>query len=157
MLRSTAAALLCVLFLAGCSGTSFLGQRYTNFTAYYNTFYNARKSFDRGVRALERTEESVNQDVFLSVYAIPTRAGNRQDFEDTIKRSADVIRDHPNSKWVDDAVLLIGKSYFYQQNFVSAAQKFREAIELQTDLEGEARFWLGYSLLANGSLLEARD
>lgn len=157
MLRRTAAAIICVFVLAGCSETSFLGQRYANFTAYYNTFYNARKSFDRGVRAFERTDETINQDVFLAIYPIPSRAGNRQDFEDAIKRSADVIRDHPNSKWIDDAVLLIGKSYFYQQNFVSAAQKFREAIELHTELEDEARFWLGYALTANGSLIEARD
>ncbi len=157
MLRRVVAASICVVLFAGCGETSFLGRRYDNFTAYYNTFYNARKSFDRGVEALERGDEPINQDVFLAIYAVPTRAGSRQHFDDAIRKSADVIRDHAGSRWVDDAVLLIGKSYFYQQNFVSAAQKFREAIALQTELEDEARFWLGYALTANGSLAEARD
>jgi hypothetical protein len=39
-----------------------IGRRVDNFTAYYNTFYNARKSFDSGVdersRGLRRADQS---------------------------------------------------------------------------------------------------
>jgi hypothetical protein len=38
------ALLLAAASLAGCRQGTFLGDRYNNFRAYYNTFYNARKA-----------------------------------------------------------------------------------------------------------------
>ena len=144
-----------MLVLAGCGGNSFVGRRFDNFTAYYNTFYNARKAFDRGVKALRRDEEAVNRDLYLPIFSDPDRASKSKDFEDAIKKSADVLRKHPDSKWVDDALLLIGKSYFYQQNYVGAEEKFQEVIELESDLEDEAHFWLARTLIASQAYDEA--
>lgn len=157
MLRRLSAAFICAVFLAGCSQTSFLGRHVQNFTAYYNTFYNARQSFDEGIRNIERAPLTIDESRFLRVYPPAPENVGRAQFDDAIKRSADVIRNHPTSRWVDDAVLLIGKSYFYQRNYPAAIQKFREAIDLGTDLEGEARFWLARTLVANGARAEARD
>ncbi|MGI9174720.1 MAG: hypothetical protein ACR2GR_05330, partial [Rhodothermales bacterium] len=51
------ALLLVGLFvLGGCSSNSFLGRRVDNFTAYYNTFYNARKAYRAGVESLESAD-----------------------------------------------------------------------------------------------------
>ncbi|WP_456424824.1 type IX secretion system periplasmic lipoprotein PorW/SprE [Rhodocaloribacter sp.] len=144
-----------MLVLAGCGGNSFVGRRFDNFTAYYNTFYNARKAFDRGVKALRRDEEAVNRDLYLPIFSDPDRASKSKDFEDAIKKSADVLRKHPDSKWVDDALLLIGKSYFYQQNYVGAEQKFQEVIDLESELEDEARFWQARTLIASEAYDEA--
>ncbi|GIV57421.1 MAG: hypothetical protein KatS3mg042_0334 [Rhodothermaceae bacterium] len=151
---------LCLLFgltlvLAGCGSSSFLGRRVDNFTAYYNTFYNARKAYERGVKSLERDNVPVDRTRYLPVFSDPDRAPRSQDFADAIKKSADVLRDHPTSKWADDALLLIGKSYFYQQNYVGAEQKFREVIDLGSDLEDEARFWLARTLIASQAYDEA--
>lgn len=157
MLRRLSAAFICAVLLAGCSQTSFLGRHVQNFTAYYNTFYNARQSFDEGIRNIERAPLTIDESRFLPVYPPAPENVGRAQFDDAIKRSADVIRNHPTSRWVDDAVLLIGKSYFYQRNYPAAIQKFREAIDLGTDLEGEARFWLARTLVANGARAEARD
>ncbi len=144
-----------MLVLAGCGGNSFVGRRFDNFTAYYNTFYNARKAFDRGVKALRRDEEAVNRDLYLPIFSDPDRPSKSKDFEDAIKKSADVLRKHPDSKWVDDALLLIGKSYFYQQNYVGAEEKFQEVIEQESDLEDEAHFWLARTLIASQAYDEA--
>ncbi|RMF57303.1 MAG: hypothetical protein D6746_11295, partial [Bacteroidetes bacterium] len=141
--------------LAGCGSSSFLGRRVDNFTAYYNTFYNARKAYERGVKSLERDNVPVDRTRYLPVFSDPDRAPRSQDFADAIKKSADVLRDHPTSKWADDALLLIGKSYFYQQNYVGAEQKFREVIDLGSDLEDEARFWLARTLIASQAYDEA--
>ena len=150
------ALLLVGLFvLSGCSSNSFLGRRVDNFTAYYNTFYNAKKAYRAGVESLEREDVPVNRDAYLSVFVTPDRAG-AEGFDDAVQKSADVLRDHDASKWADDALLLIGKSYFYLQNYVGAEQKFQEVIGLDgrfedSPLKDEARFWLARTLIASGS------
>ncbi len=143
--------LIALLLLASCSSPSFVAQRYQNFTAYYNTFYNAQEAFEQGTASLTSTQASIDRDRYLPVFVPPDQASGSKDFDLTIQKAADVLRNHPESKWVDDALLLIGKSYFYQQNYVGAAQKFREAIALETGLEGEARFWLARSLIQSGA------
>ena len=149
--------LLAALVLGGCGDTSFVGRRFDNFTAYYNTFYNARLSFDKGVKALEKQDQPINRDLYLPLFTTPAQAAAGQDFENAIKKSADVLRGHPRSKWVDDALLLIGKSYFYQQNYVGAEQKFREVIDAGSPLQDEARFWLARSLIASGAYDQAAE
>lgn len=143
------------LVLPGCKSSSFVGKRYDNFTAYYNTFYNARRSYRSGVKSQERRDETVDRTEYIGVFVQSGPAGGGRDFEDAVLKSADVLRDHPDSKWVDDALLLIGKSYFYDGNYVGAQQKFREAIDLSTGLGDEARFWLARTFIAGGDFERA--
>lgn len=148
--------LLCVS-LVGCSRIPFISSRYDNFTAYYNTFYNAKKAYDQGIEALERQDQPIDRDRYLPIFTTPDRVSSTRDFDAAIRKSADVLRDHPESKWVDDALLLIGKSYFYLQNYVGAEQKFQEVVGLGTSLEDEARFWLARTLIASGSYEAAAE
>ena len=158
LLRRGLYLFLLVFLLPGCSKTSFLGKRYENFTAYYNTFFNAKKLYGTGVDALERASENeIDRNRYVPIFVTPDRVSNQQNFNDAIKKSADVLRENPTSKWVDDALMLIGKSYFYLQNYVGAEQKFEEVIALGGSLEDEARFWMGRTYLASGSLSRARD
>ena len=143
--------------VAGCSTQTFVGQQYANFTAYYNKFYNAQKAFDQGVRATEQVNEPIDRDQYLSLFVPAGNAPDPAPFDRAIKKSSDVLREHAGSKWIDDALLLIGKSYFYQRNFVGAEQKFREIIAIESELEGEARFWLGRVLVAAENYTAAAD
>lgn len=135
------------MIFGGCTVTSFLGSQYTNFTAYYNTFYNAEKAFEKGVGRGRNTDPPIDRTQYLSVFREPTNNVDDASLEKAIQKSADLLREHPNSKWVDDALLLIGKSYFYQQNYVGGTEKFREVISLDGGRTGEARFWLARTLL----------
>lgn len=158
LLRRVSYLVLLLLFLTGCSKTSFIGKRFDNFNAYYNTFYNAKKLYRSGVETLERaSEQEIDRNQYLAVFITPSRVSNQNNFNDAIKKSADVLRENPNSKWVDDALMLIGKSYFYLQNYVGAEQKFQEIISLGGDLEDEARFWLARTLIASNSYSRAAD
>jgi cellulose synthase operon protein C len=148
MVRPSALLLILVTLplLAGCS--AIFGQRYGNFTAYYNTFYNAQRAFEREERTILRADPPVERERFLPLFPRPAQAARGQELETAIRKAADVLRDHPSSKWVDDALLLIGKAYFYQGNYDAAAQKFRELLALEGDrLTDEAYLWLGRSLL----------
>ena len=148
-----------VVLVSGCSETSFVGKRYDNFTAYYNTFYNAEQAFEDGLESVEdqRAGRAVDPDTYLSLFLTARQSTGQQSFETAISKSADVLREHPNSKWVDEALLLIGKSYYFQQNYVGAAQKFREVQELGTEAQGEARFWLVRTLVVARRYAEAEE
>ncbi len=145
-----------VLLVAGCGRIGFLGQRYDNFTAYYNGFYNAERVYAKGQEGLNRTVQPVDRTRFHSIFERQTGNTSSRDFESAVKKSADLLREHPDSKWVDDALLLIGKSYFYQENFVGAEQKFREVMQVSDKETEEARFWLARTLVTSGALPEAR-
>ncbi len=145
---------LAVLVTAGlgCKSPDFIGKRYNNFTAYYNTFYNAERQFETGVNNLDRLNVDVDRERYLPLFVKTTGASASAEFEETVLKSADLLREHPESKWIDDALLLIGKSYFYQENYVGATQKFREVIDLESSLEEEGRFWLARALITSGAL-----
>ncbi|MEM6648077.1 MAG: tetratricopeptide repeat protein, partial [Bacteroidota bacterium] len=137
------------LGLSGCK--ALLGQRYENFTAYYNKFYQAKKLYGEGVASVEVPDERVDRDRFLNIFTAPTGSAGARSFDEAVQKSADVLRDKPTSKWVDDALLLIGKSYYYLKTNVGAEQKFDEVIELGGALEDEARFWKARTLIAQGT------
>ena len=149
-------ALLLLLVLGGCGRSSFVGRQYDDFTAYYNKFHNAQTVFEDGVESIRESERSIDRTQYLSLFLEPT-SNPGESFEKAIQKSADVLREHPNSKWVDDALLMIGRSYYYQQNYVGAAQKFREVIRLGGEGEGEARYWLARSLITNERYSDAAD
>ncbi|NNF59448.1 MAG: tetratricopeptide repeat protein, partial [Rhodothermaceae bacterium] len=153
---------LLLVVLPGCGQGSFLGNRYNNFRAYYNTFYNARQSFEQGEEQLIRVDQRVDRSRFLPVFAARQNETTQTSgpFQDAIDKSADLLRERPDSKWADDALLLIGKAYFYQGNYVGAEDKFRETVETaegggQAEVADEARFWLGRTLAASERFEEA--
>ncbi|MGA7304097.1 MAG: tetratricopeptide repeat protein [Rhodothermales bacterium] len=143
--------------LAGCSGNSFLARRFDNFTAHYNKFYNANRTFREQERKLQKGDPKIDRDRYLDIFELPKQQGRSAEFEKVITKCADLLRNHPRSKWVDDALMLIGKSYFYQSNVVGAEQKFNEVINLNGPLKDEAEFWLARTLVAGQSTSGAEE
>lgn len=146
-----------LILLSGCGRGTFVARQYDDFTAYYNKFYNAEQAFDKGREALREEERTIDRTEYLAVFPVPTSKGNESAFEKAIQKGSDVLRDHPDSRWVDEALLLIGKSYFYQGNYVGALQKFREVISLEEGQKDEARFWLARTLVAGTRFEEATE
>ena len=103
--------------------------------AYFNTFYTAKKNF-------EDAEEQ------MALQPDPeARAGASQAtlYDKAIQGSSKILLDYSKSKWVDDAVLLIGRSMLAKGDYEAAQLKFDE---LRTnfptsDLVHEAVFWSG--------------
>jgi len=150
---------ICLLiWISGCSSSSFLGSRIDNFSAYYNKFYNAERSLKEGIRNIEqqRKDKPIDQDVYISLFGRNDQSFSQQtSFEDAISKSADIVRKHPNSKWLDDAIMIIGKAWFYTQNYVGAEEKFNELLQLDTPLRDEANVWLARTLFASEAYEEA--
>ncbi len=143
--------------VVGCGRGSFVGRQYDDFTAYYNTFHNAKQAFEKGLTSVTESGSDIDRARYISVFPDPQTGSGGSAFENAIQKSADLLREHPNSKWVDDALLLIGRSRYYQQNYAGAAQKFREVIALDGEREGEARFRLARTLVAAEQYSEAAE
>ncbi|MEX0904949.1 MAG: tetratricopeptide repeat protein [Balneolaceae bacterium] len=129
------------VLLAGCAGP--LKQNWQNFTAYYNTFYNARQFYAAGLEKNTAQIPDINPLVPIRVHVSPTRAG-LEDFSNAIERGASILRNHENSKYVTQALALIGKSYYYRSEFFAALEKFQElqAIGNSEEIQ-QAVLWQG--------------
>jgi TolA-binding protein len=116
-----------------------------NSCVYFNIFYNARKYYRLGER--ENRDLPAGQ---------PVRMQNYQRALDT---AAKVPEFYPQSKYLDDAVILMGKCYFKMQMYPKAERKFKELISNfpQSEYVDEARLYLGKSLVENRSCDEARE
>ncbi|HKK46902.1 MAG TPA: tetratricopeptide repeat protein [Balneolaceae bacterium] len=135
-----------MFLVLGCGQS--LKSSWSNFRAYYNTYYNAKKNFNAGLKKVEEQPYKIDPNQPVRIHHAPLPAGD-SDFEKAIDKGAKVLRKYPNSKWVDESLLLIGKSYYYQQKFYPALQKFEELQKIGTSpkMKQLAVIWKGRTLL----------
>ncbi len=81
--------------------------------AYFNTLYNANKLYKEAQEAPKAKDGSVNRAV-------------EDKYDKVIEKCEMVITTHPNSKYVDDAILLMGKCLYEQGEYEAAIVKFEE-------------------------------
>ncbi len=91
--------------------------------AYYNTFFFARRYYNQAVRANRQPTK-------------PGPGGSSQSagisgqtsslLDKSIEKCAKVITFYPRSKWVDDAIYLMGRCYYLKQDYDRALKKFAE-------------------------------
>lgn len=107
----------------------FIGNRIENFGTYFNTFFNAKENYDEAyedyvTRVLANYSERLD-----SIYIAPSLSQESKDkFNKAIEKASKVIQYHKSSAFMDQAVLLIGKSYFYLGDYLKAERKFSEFI-----------------------------
>ncbi len=133
LLNRWAAVALAALLLAGPG------------CAYFNTFYHARKYY-REAEAKRREAEEMGRS--------PSAANSL--YEKAVKKCAKIIVEYPGSKWVDDALLLMGNGFYYQGEFTRALKKYDELITYypESPFVPEARWMRG---LANYRLDRLED
>lgn len=106
---------------------------------YFNTMYNANEAYDQGY-ALYREEQRKGQN---------TRNQSREQFRRAVEKGKKIIAEHPDSKYVDDAYMLVGKSYYYLGQY-SLAKNFLEDLNEnfpESPLLAEGRLFLGRSYM----------
>ena len=132
---------LVAFILAGC-GTP-LEQPWKNFNAYFNTYYNAKQHYEDGLEQNQRQIPEVNPEEPIQVFLPPANSG-LEDFELAIETGATILREHPESKYVEPSIFIIGKSYFYRRENFAALEKFQEMQSLSDGTASqEAVFWQG--------------
>jgi len=116
-----------------------------SFCTYYNTFYNAEKKYNEARRIHEKSGSDE-----------PDRSANPR-YDEAIKKASKVLTFHPKSKWVDDALLLIGKSFYYKGEYTKAERKFKELLVNfpESDFTQECRYYIGLCQYKMNSLSQA--
>jgi TonB family protein len=129
--------LFCAITLASCK------------SVYYNTFYNAKHSYQLAEQT-RKDSETPGSRLTPAVY--------RELYKRTIAKASAVLELYPKSKWVDDALLLIGKSFYWREEYSDALTKYQELQENfpKSALLSETIYWQGLTLWALDRPEEAR-
>ncbi len=121
--------IIVIVILKACSSekNSWTSKAYHNTTAHYNGYYYARDE----IQKIEKTIWASLSDDYnriLRLYpGIDTALAKSYDKEiqETIKMASVAIQRHPNSKWVDDCYILVGKARLYSLDFGNATQTLK--------------------------------
>lgn len=126
-----------------------MSRAYNNVTAHYNVYYNGKTSLRLGVEKINNSyEDDYSKVLPLFKSSNPaTATAATAEMENTILKGSKLIQSHSITKkpkrrknrsksyikfasreefnnWIDDAYILMGKAYFYKQNFNSAIENF---------------------------------
>jgi len=139
------------IILAGCSvkKNTVVSRAYNNVTAHYNVYFNGNESLRLGVVKIDKSvEDDYSKILPLYKSSLPSTAmAANAEMENAILKGSKLIQSHSITQkpkrrknrsksyirfaskeefnnWVDDAYLLMGKAYFYKQNFAMAIENF---------------------------------
>ena len=115
-----AAVAVTALLLQSCGG-------------YYNTFYNTKKVYKEALEEQKRRPVNDNR----------PGSGEIQKYDKAIEKASKLLQLYPKSRYVDDALLLIGECFFHKQEYLKAQRKFEELITLfpKSGLVPRAQLW----------------
>ena len=110
---------------------------------YFNTFYNTKYSFNQAIDIID-SNSSVNYKEKLEI----SNTAKKLLYE-SISSGNIVINKYPDSKYVDDAIYYIGRSYFSLGEFYKSEKYFNQLINNHSDSEyyDEGKLWLEYTHL----------
>ena len=157
-----------ILFLSSCSTrkNTFTRRVYHNLTAHYNVYWNGMDNMRQGVKEFESTAKD-NYSLVLPVFYVGDKStGSKigQISDIAIKKATKTIQKHSMyfnhmeyNRWVDDAYMLIGKSYFYKQDYPMARRTFEFVIKTYNDnpVKFEAMLWQALSNMQLGEFNRA--
>ncbi|QOI96606.1 MAG: tetratricopeptide repeat protein [Flammeovirgaceae bacterium] len=118
-----------LLLLAACSSESntWISRAFHNTTAHYNGYYYALEEVTKVEQAIQRNHrDDYNQILWLFPRLDSTFAKSYdKSIQEAVKMASIAIQRHPNSKWVDDAYILVGKARLYSFDWGNAIQTFK--------------------------------
>jgi TolA-binding protein len=118
--------------------------------AYYNVYWMAKSEYGKAVEG--------SQYDFLDPYTQPKLGGEATRLIDScLERCGKLLLLHPNSRWVDNALLLMGNCFLLKQENANAMKKYDELLQLyaSSDLVDDAKYMKAYTSVRQGSAQKA--
>jgi len=142
--------LFIILFLSGCSV-------WENFTTYFNLYYNTATIFEDA----EKEILAQKKDLFSNEpLVVPGTA--KTNLVKVVEKASKLLQFYSNTSYVDEALMMLGKSFYYQGNYQKAQRKFEELLVTNPDDETstEAGLWISkcmFELKEFASALKRND
>lgn len=138
---------LLILTISGCSPerNTLTSKAYHNTTAHFNGYYYAREELRKIENQLwENLEDDHNRILRLFPGVDSAMAkGYDKEVQEAIKMASIAIQRHPNSKWVDDCYLLVGKARLLSLDWGNAIQTYKFVNSKSKDPEARHRAIIG--------------
>ena len=114
--------------------------------AYFNTVYNAKNYYRQG-------KKSVRHDTLMI---------DSENFDKAIEKATAIIVKYPDTRWIDDALFIMGASYYYKGDYSRSVEKLDFLIYNypETGFYNEAQYLIGlanYRLKKYGSAIVALE
>jgi tetratricopeptide (TPR) repeat protein len=169
-IRSGLILLLGIMLFSSCSTkkNSFTRRFYHNMTARYNGYFNGNESYKTGVVELEKLHVD-DYSKILSIYKLGTAenaTSMNSYFDKAFTKASTVITRHSifikkkeHVRWIPEAYLLIGKSYFYKQEYKLASEVFEYIIKTYTEYPSKynAMLWLARTYIQQKKFEKAQS
>jgi len=149
------------LFSCNTKKNTFTRRLYHNVTSRYNVFFNGKESLNEGsVELLKGAKDNFTK--VLPVFNFGTKQEAQQlnpQMDRAIQKASIAIQKHSmpfggteKVKWIDDSYLMIGKAYFYKQEYFSARRTFNFVIQEYgyNDIKYTAMIWLALTYNQTG-------
>jgi len=148
--------MLGMLYACSTKKNTFTRRVYHNLTGHYNMFWNGRESYREGVDQLnESVKDNYNKILQVYNYGTEQNAQALNPYMDkAIEKASINVQRHSmyfNRKeyvrWIDDSYMLIGKAYFYKQEYNKARRTFEFVINeyKKSNIRFEAMLWMAKS------------
>ncbi len=157
-----------MIFSFSCSTkkNTFTRRVYHNLTAHYNAYFNGKEALKEGVGELGKKCKDDFTEV-LPVFQLGTKADAQSVYnllDRSLEKGSIVVQKHSiyikgveHIKWIDDGYMLIGKSYFYKQEYDLAMQTFNFVLNRfkNSSIKYEAVIWKARVQAQQGNLDDA--
>ena len=124
---------LIILFISGCG-------IWGNFTTYFNLYYNASILFEKAETQILTQEKDL-----FSTEPPKLPGTSNADLVKVIEKCSDLLQFNSESAYVEDALMMLGKSFYYQKNYQKSLRKFKELEETfpESSYLLESQLWIG--------------
>lgn len=127
--------LLPVIFICGCG-------LWEDFTTYFNIYYDTSNIFSQAESQIKEQK----RDIF-SNDEIPLPGSAGQLLTKVIEKSSKILQFHPKSAYTENAIMMLGKSFYYEKDYMKALRQFQELVKTKPNSGFilEANLWAGKS------------
>ncbi len=115
---------------------------------YFNTFYNAQKYFRQAEKDRKEHEKvhagwELEETKGIDTYQIPRPQKADQLYDQAARKASRVLEKYKESDLIDDAMFLMGRSFYWRGEYLRSVQAFRD-LEVNfpaSEYYNRARYW----------------
>jgi tetratricopeptide (TPR) repeat protein len=150
------------LIAEGCAVFSTIGdgisQGYENSLTYFNVYYNANREFKDAESQIKAAVKAAEGKSPQGAQPAPIPADAQKNLDLVIDKCSNILAYHSKSSYVDDALMMTGKAFYYKADYSKAERKFLELITQypNSSLNLEAQLWYAKSEVKLGEYEQAR-